>query len=509
MICQSINLSYRTRACAIISAGLLSACAVGPDYERPDVNAPEQFRSTTAAEQINTTIPGQLSADAWWEGFNDPVLNDLVEAGLQNNRDLQSAIARVRKARGQLVTTRGKFFPQVEYYGAGERGQFMGLDQTVVTSTPGSLTTIGTMALPASWQLDVFGGLRRQYEAASANQAAAEASRQAIALSVAGEVINVYITLRSLDQQLAVAKQTLENYKTTLRIFDLRFRYGTANMVQVSQIQSQVDAAEAAIPPLVQAIGEQENNLNFFLGRNPGSIPRGKPIDQLALPIPPAGLPSDLLARRPDVRLAEQRLIAANAQIGAVKAQFFPNISLTASLGTSATALGSLFGGSTSIWDAGLIVMGPLFKGGEIYGQFVGAKAEQQALMSQYLKSVEGAFRDTDNALIATTQTRKLVTARQQQVGTLKTYANLSSMQFNYGYTDYLTVLNAEDSLFKAQLDLARSQADQALSQVSLYMALGGGWEAADQKTMTANEAIAKGDDPRNPVNQQGFWPFR
>lgn len=487
----------------VTAAGLLSACAVGPDYLRPDVNAPEQFRSATSQPSDGSALDSVNSTDAWWEGFEDPVLDALVEEGLRNNRDLQSAIARVRKARGQLIKTRGQFFPQVDYYGAGERGKFMGLDQTVVTNTPGSLVSIGTLASTATWQLDVFGGLRRQYEAASANQAAAVATRQAIALSVAGEVVSIYVTLRSLDQQLAVARQTLENYKTTMRIFDLRFRYGTANMVQVSQIQSQVDAAEAAIPPLVQAIGEQENNLNFVLGRNPGTVPRGKPIEQLMLPTPPAGLPSDLLARRPDVRLAEQQLVALNAQIGAVKAQFFPSISLTGTLGTStASSMGGIFTGASSIWDAGLIVMGPLFKGGEIYGQYVGAKAEQQAAMTQYLKSVEGAFRDTDTALIASAETRKLVSARQKQVGTLKTYANLSSMQFNYGYTDYLTVLNAEDSLFRAQLDLARAQAERALSQVALYMALGGGWEAADNKTMAANEAIASGDDPRNPANR-------
>ena len=505
-----IRMPQRRHLWVLTCSALLSACAVGPDYERPEVNAPEQLRSEASADQATPRLATTaLATDAWWEGFNDPVLNELVEAGLQNNRDLQSAIARVRKARGQLITTRGKFFPQVEYYGAGERGKFMGLDQSVVTSTPGSLTTIGTAALQAGWQLDVFGGLRRQYEAASANEAAAIATRQAIALSVASEVVNIYVTLRSLDQQLAVSKHTLENYKTTMRIFDLRFRYGTANMVQVSQIQSQVETAEASIPPLVQAIGEQENNLNFVLGRNPGTVPRGKPIDQLVLPTPPAGLPSDLLARRPDVRMAEQQLIAANAQIGAVKAQFFPTISLTGSLGGSASSLGSLFTAGSSIWDAGAIIMGPLFKGGETYGQYVGAKAEQQASMSQYLKSVESAFRDTDNALIATTETRKLVTIRQQQVATLKTYANLSSMQFNYGYTDYLTVLNAEDSLFKAQLNLARTQSDRALSQVSLYMALGGGWETADQKTMKANKAIADGDDPKNPVNRQGIWPFK
>lgn len=498
------------RVTALLAALLLAGCMVGPDYQRPDVNAPEQFRSAAAAPADGQALGTVLSSDAWWEAFEDPVLNELVEEGLRNNRDLQSAIARVRKARGQLITTRGKLFPQIDYYGAGERGKFMGLDQTVVTNTPGSLTSIGTVAATATWQLDVFGGLRRQYEAASANQAAAIATRQAIALSVAGEVVNLYVMLRAMDQQLAVARQTLANFQTTGRIFDLRLRYGTANMVQVSQIQSQIDAAEAAIPPLVQAIGETENEINFTLGRNPGPVPRGKPIDQLLLPTPPAGLPSDLLARRPDVRLAEQQLIALNAQIGAVKAQFFPSISLTGTLGSSTSSgMGGILTGSSSIWDAGLIVMGPLFKGGEIYGQYVGAKAEQQAAMTQYLKSVEGAFRDTDSALIASAESRKLVAARQKQVGTLKTYASLSSMQFNYGYTDYLNVLNAENSLFRAQLDLASAQADRALSQVALYMALGGGWEAADQQTLTANDAIATGDDPRNPVNQQGFWPFR
>lgn len=505
-----MSFSCRNLSWSLICAGLLSACAVGPDYMRPDVNAPEQLRSAATSEKPAADAPAaaELSRDAWWEGFKDPVLNDLVEQGLRNNRELQTAVARVRQARGSLIKTRGKFFPQIEYYGGIERGKFSGLDQTVVTSTPGSLTTIGTFALPATWQLDVFGGLRRQYEMASANEAAAIAARQATALSVASEVANIYVTLRSLDQQLAVSRQTLENYKTTLRIFDLRFRYGTANMVQVSQIQSQVDAAEAAIPPLVQAIGEQENNLNFVLGKNPGTVPRGKPIDQLTLPTPPVGLPSDLLTRRPDLRMAEQQLIANNARIGAVKAQFFPSISLTGTLGTSATALGSLFSGGNSIWDVGFLAIGPLFKGGEIYGQYMSAKAEQQAAMTQYLKSVEGAFRDADNALIATTETRKLVRARQQQVGTLKTYANLSSMQFNYGFTDYLTVLNAEDNLFKAQLSLAQSQAERALSQVSLYMALGGGWEPADIKNMAANQPIADGEDPRNPVNQQGIWPF-
>ena len=311
-------------------------------------------------------------------------------------------------------------------------------------------------------------------------------------------MVDSYILLRALDQQLVITRQTLENYRTTLRVFELRLKYGTANMVQVSQIQSQVDQAEAAIPPLVKAIAEQENAINFLAGQNPGGVPRGKTIDQLALQKPPAGLPSELLARRPDVMNAEQQLIAANAQIGVAKAQYFPSISLTGALGTSSTNLISLFSGPGKVWSVGAAATMPIFTAGAIAGQVTSAEAGQQVALAQYRKSIEAAFRDVDNALVSTTEYRKLVVARQQQVGTLTTYANLSSMQFNYGYADYLTVLNAEDSLFKAQLQLVDAQRQEAESTVGLYMALGGGWDAADQATLTANRAIASGDATLN-----------
>ena len=479
--------AFAIAAWSLMSAALLSACAVGPDYQRPEVETPGRYRS--AAPQPPDGLAVQ-PIDAWWRGFNDPVLDGLIQTALTNNRDLQSAIANVIKARGQVETTRAQFFPQLNASAATARGQGSGLNSAIIA--PGtSIADASTLQLPASWQIDLFGGIRRQVEAASATEGAAIANRRGVALSVAGQMADSYILLRSLDQQLTITRQTLGNYRTTLRVFELRFKYGTANLVQVSQIQSQVDQAEAAIPPLVKAIAEQENSINFLAGRNPGSVPRGKPIDQLALPTPPSGLPSELLARRPDVIKAEQQLIAANAQIGVAKAQYFPSISLTSALGTSSTNLISLFSGPGKVWSIGAAATMPIFTAGAIAGQVTSAEAGQQMALAQYRKAVEAAFRDVDNALVGTTENRKLVVARQQQLGTLETYANLSSMQFNYGYADYLTVLNAEDSLFKAQLQLVDAQRLEAGALVSLYMALGGGWEAADRETLIANRAIA------------------
>ncbi len=487
-----------TRAFWILaSTGLLTACAVGPDYQRPEVATPESYRSAPDQPATNANALTVQPADAWWTGFNDPVLDNLVQTALANNRDLQSAIANVIKTRGQLETTRSQFFPQIGSSAATARGQGSSMGSTIIA--PGtSVANVSTLQLPASWQIDLFGGIRRQVEAASATEAAAIANRRAVALSVAGQMTDSYIMLRALDQQLKITRQTLENYRTTLHVFDLRLKYGTANMVQVSQIQSQVDQAEAAIPPLVKAIAEQENAINFLAGRNPGTVPRGKSIDQLALPVPPAGLPSELLARRPDVMNAEQQLIAANAQIGVAKAQYFPSISLTGTLGSSSTNLISLFSGPGKIWSIGAAATMPIFTAGAIAGQVTSAEAGQQIALAQYLKSVEAAFRDVDNALVASTENRKLVTARQKQVGTLTTYANLSSMQFNYGYADYLTVLNAEESLFQAQLQLVDAQRQEATSIVSIYMALGGGWSVADQTTLTANTRIT-GDKSSQP----------
>ncbi len=488
---------------ALLSASLLSACAVGPDYHRPEVATPENYRSAPQPATAATDTLAAKPADAWWQGFNDPVLDKLVEAALANNRDLQSAVANVVRARGQLETTRAQFFPQLGAGAATARAQGSGIGSPIVVPTPGTIATVSTMQLPATWQIDLFGGTRRQVEAASAAEAAAIANRQAAALAVAGQMTDSYIMLRALDQQLVITQQTLETYRQTRSIFELRYKHGTANLVQLSQIQSQVDQAEATIPPLKKAIAETENAINFLAGRNPGSVPRGKSITQLAIPTPPAGLPSELLERRPDVMSAEQQLVAANAQIGVAKAQYYPSISLTGLLGSSSTSLINLFSGPGKIWSVGAGATMPIFTAGAIAGQVTSAEAGQQMALAQYRKSVEAAFRDVDNALVGTTEYRKLVLARQQQVTTLTTYANLSNMQFNYGYSDYLTVLNAEESQFRAQLQLVDAQRLEAGAIVGLYMALGGGWDAADKATMKANEAITQGPANLAPPRSQ------
>ncbi|MFW9612113.1 MAG: efflux transporter outer membrane subunit [Fluviibacter sp.] len=477
----------------LVSAGLLSACAVGPDYHRPEVAAPESYRATADQTSMAADAPSVKPSDAWWESFNDPVLDKLIEVALANNRDLQSAIANVIRARGQLETTRAQFFPQLGASAATARAQGSSIGTAVIAPTPGTIGTVSTLQAPATWQIDLFGGTRRQVEAASAIEAAAIAKRQAVALAVAGQMAESYIMLRALDQQLVVTHQTLESYRKTLHVFELRYKHGTANMVQLSQVQSQVDQAEATIPPLMKAIAEQENTINFLAGRNPGSVPRGKSINQLVLPRPPAGLPSELLARRPDVMGAEQQLIAANAQIGVAKAQYYPSISLTGALGSSSTNLINLFSGPGKIWSIGAGATMPIFTAGAIAGQVTSAEAGQQMALAEYRKSVEAAFRDVDNALVASAEYRKLVAAREQQVKTLATYAKLSNMQFNYGYADYLTVLNAEESQFTAELQLVSAQRLEAGAIVGLYMALGGGWEAADKATVQANESITQG----------------
>lgn len=478
----------------LLSISLLSACAVGPDYHQPEVATPESYRAASNQPSAAVDAPAVKPADAWWRGFNDPVLDDLTQTALANNRDLQSAIANVIRARGQVETARSQFFPQLGASAATARIEGSGMNAAIIAPTPGvPISNISTLQLPATWQIDLFGGTRRQVEAATAIEAAAIAKRQAVALAVAGQMAESYIMLRALDQQLAVTQQTLETYRKSLRVFELRYKHGTANMVQVSQVQSQVDQAEATIPPLVRGIAEQENAINFLAGRNPGPVPRGKRIDQLALPVPPAGLPSELLARRPDVMSAEQQLVAANAQIGVAKAQYFPSISLTGALGTSSTNLISLFSGPGKIWSIGAGATMPIFTAGAIAGQVTSAEAGQQMALAEYRKSVEAAFRDVDNALVASTESRKLVVARLQQVNTLSTYAKLSNLQFNYGYADYLTVLNAEESQFTAELQLVNAQRLEAGAIVALYMALGGGWDAADKATLKANESITQG----------------
>jgi multidrug efflux system outer membrane protein len=339
-----------------------SACTVGPDYVRPGTDSPATWRIDypKAAEVANTP---------WWEQFGDPVLNGLIESALRENRDVRIAAARVDQFAGALVSTRSQFYPQIGYGADVTRARASRVGQPPLPPGADPYFTLYQGSLGAAWQLDLFGRVRRLSEAAQAQVYASEQAQRGVVLTLVSSVATSYVVLRAFDRQLEIAQRTARNFGETARIFDLRFRAGIVSQTEVSQIRSQYQQALAAIPAFEQQIAAQENLISILLGRNPGPIPRGKTIDQLLPPLIPADLPSTLLERRPDILQAEQNLVAANANIGAARALYYPTISLTGALGTASTAFGNFLTGPASAWALIAGLTGPIFTFGAIEGQ--------------------------------------------------------------------------------------------------------------------------------------------
>jgi multidrug efflux system outer membrane protein len=451
---------------------------VGPDYVKPAVDTPRAFiyEPKDAADTVNTT---------WWKQFDDPVLDALIAEALVNNQNVKVAAANVEQAAGVLTQTRSGLFPQLGYNGAGGRARVTESTETPALSAgiPNPQTSYQAL-LSASWEIDLWGRIQRLSEAARANLLATDEARRGVILSLVSSVASNYLTLRGLDEQLAISKRTLGAYGESVRLYGLQFQYGQVSQMQVSQVQSQYETAAVQIPLLESQIAQTENALSVLIGRNPGPIPRGKSIYQLLLPSVPAGLPSALLERRPDLRQAEDTLIAANAQIGAAKALYFPAISLTGALGTSSFALNNLFTGPARVWSYAGQLAGPIFTFGAVSGQVAQAEAAQQAALYNYRYSIQNAFADVENSLVANQKLIEQQAAQQRLVDALSSYARLAKLQFDGGYTSYTTVLQAEQSLFPAELQLASLRASVFASSVNIYKAMGGGWVVeADRMT--------------------------
>ena len=471
----------RFTASAALIAAVLAGCTVGPDYHRPEVDTPAQWR-------LNDAASADLANTAWWEQLGDPVLNDLIASALKANKDLLIASARVDEFAGRYGFVRSSLFPQagIGYSASRER-----VDADVLTGSGGNNTFNSYNAvLNASWEIDFFGRIRRQTEAAKAQVIASEEARRAVVLSLVGSVAGAYVNLRSLDQQLEIAQATAKTRGESYEIFKLRYEGGIISLLELSQSRSQYEEALATIPVLQKSIAQQENGINFLLGRNPGPVPRGKPIDELALPGIPAGLPSDLLTRRPDVLDAEQQLVAANAQIGAAKALYYPTISLTGLLGTSSTQMSDLFDPQTRVWKYSAGITMPIFTAGAIAGQVEAAEARQQQALFNYQKVIQQSFREVDDALVDQDRTRAQLTAQKRQVAALKEYYETANLRYENGYTSYIEVLDAERSLFNAKLQYTQSQQVQLQAMVNLYKAMGGGWVSEADK-------LTKADDKR------------
>ena len=351
--------SYRS---IVLLVFLLSGCMVGPDYERPRIDTPQTFRF----EEKNVQ---NTANTAWWEQFQDPVLNKLILTALTENKDVRIAAARIDQFAGRLGTTRSALFPQIGYQGSAGRERFSETNGTPLPPSTENPQTSYLAIATASWEIDIWGRVRRLSESARADLLASVEGRRTVILTLVSAVANSYVTLRDLDRQLEIAKSTAKAYEETVQLFEKRFTGGVVSKVQLAQVRSQYEQAAAQIPQFEKLIAQQENALSVLLGRNPGPIPRGRALAELVLPAVPAGLPSQLLEQRPDILEAEQRLIAANALIGAARALYYPSISLTGFLGGASAQLSDLFDSDSRVWNYTGSILGPIFTGGAIKGQ--------------------------------------------------------------------------------------------------------------------------------------------
>jgi multidrug efflux system outer membrane protein len=465
----------RRLAAAALIAVSLGGCLVGPDYRRPKLETPQSWRfaEKEARELVNT---------AWWQQFNDPVLSELIGGALQDNKDLLIASARVEEFQGRYRAARAPLFPHLGAAASAERTRSTELGQVPLPATAANPVDLYQGSFSASWELDFWGKYRRAAESARANLLGTEEGRRVVILSLVTSVAGAYVSLRDLDQRLEIARRTAGSREESFQIFQLRLQAGLISELELSQVKSEYEQALATIPTIEKAIAQQENALSLLLGRNPGPIPRGRAIADLTLPAVPAGLPSNLLESRPDIRQAEQDLISANAQIGVARAQYFPSISLTGLFGWESTRLSGLFSGPAAAWSWAVPVTQPIFTGGAIKGQVETAEAFRKEALLQYQKAIQNAFRDVEDALIDQKRTREQLEAQARQLEALRVYARTARLRYDNGYTSYIEVLDAEQSLFNAELGYVQTQGGLFLALINLYKAMGGGWVIEAEK---------------------------
>jgi multidrug efflux system outer membrane protein len=469
----------------------LTGCTLGPDYARPTIDTPDQWR-------VDDTVANDLADSRWWRQFNDPVLDRLVEDSLRGNLDVRIAAARVDQFLGALNATRSQLYPQIGYGADASRAQASRIGQPPLPPGADPYFSLYQASLGTAWQIDLFGRVQRLSEAAQAQVYASEQAQRGVVLTLVGNVATSYIGLRALDRQLEIAKATSDNFNETARIFELRFKAGIVSKTEVMQITSQAQQAKSAIPAFEQAIAAQENLISILLGQNPGPIARGKTIDQLVTPQIPSGLPSTLLTRRPDIQQAEQNLVAANANVGATKALYFPDISLTGLLGSVSTAFSDLFTDPASTAFLGASITGPLFTFGGIKGQVKSAEAQKQQALLVYRLTILNAFRETDDALTGSFKKASEVAEQQKRVDALREFARLSKLRFEKGMTGYLDVLVAENELFSAELAAVRLRADKNTQVINVYRAMGGGWVDISNSLATGSGADAGAEGAAN-----------
>ena len=475
-----------------------TGCTVGPNYKRPTVDVPGGFRGaapsadgaqsgTQSGEKKPEQQPGQSAAqppqsaassigdEKWWEVFQDPQLQDLIRTALKNNYDVNIAAARILKAQAQLGITRADQLPTLRRRRGSD--QFRCAEKQVHSAN--TETSVNAVDASFNWQLDFWGKYRRATEAARANLVAARWAREYVISTLVSDVAASYFQLRALDLQLEISRRTLAARKESLKLTQTLVNGGATNMLDQRQAEQLVAAAAESIPDLERRIQQQENYISTLLGNNPGPIARGLPlIEQPHPPEVPAGLPSSLLERRPDIREAEQQLVAANAQIGVAKAAYYPNISLTANAGYASSALTSLFTGPAGLWAFGGALAQPIFAGGRIKSGVRYTEAQKQEFLLTYQKTIQQAFLGVSDSLVAYQKDREFREYHEQLTVAAQDSARLSEVRYGGGRASYLEVLTNETNYFNAELGLAQARLNELLALVDLYRNLGGGWQS-------------------------------
>ena len=456
-----------------ILAFLLVGCTVGPKYHRPAIDTPAAYRGETAA-QPSVGSAESLGNEKWWDVFQDPVLQQLIRTALQQNYDARIAATRVLQAQAELGITRANQFPML---GAGAQA-FSERNPKISSAFPSYQTNVAQVDLSVIWNLDFWGKYRRETEAARANLLASEWGQRAVLTSVVSSVASSYFQLRELDLALEISKSTLASRKDSLRLTNVLQKNGSASMLDVRQSEELVYTAAETIPDLERQIAQQENALSILLGENPGGIPRGRALtEQPNPPTPPAGLPSELLERRPDIREAEETLIAANAEIGVAKAAYFPDISLTGTAGFESYALTKLFNASSGLWNTAGTLTQPVFEAGSLHAGTRLAEAQEQQMLLTYKQTIQDAFQQVSDSLVAYQKDREFREQQELLTSAAQQADQLSNTLYQHGGASYLQVLTSETDYFAAELNLAQAQLNERLLLVQLYNALGGGWQ--------------------------------
>jgi multidrug efflux system outer membrane protein len=465
----------------------LAGCAVGPNYKRPAVNAPAGFRD--APELVSTNSFADLP---WWGVFKDPVLQDLIRVALTNNYDLRIILTRVDQARALQMQARSHFLPQVGAVGEASRGRnsFLGLP-----IPNGGQTMNGFLGgVGALWEIDLWGRVRRMNEAARANFMATEEDRRNVMISLVSGVAQAYFELLELDDQLAIARRTRDSYERTFRLFDDQHAAGLASNLELSRAKLAMRSVSANIPEIERQIALKENEITTLLGLNPGPVPRTSTLLAQELPIKiPVGLPSDLLERRPDVRMAEQRVRGANAEIGVAVGDFFPRVGLTTFYGGASSELHNLISTSANTWSLAASAATPLFTGGRLTGRYREAKAACEEAKLQYQDTALGAFREVSDALISHRRFDEERVEQAEAVDAGRQAVAVATDRYKEGKASYYEVLEAQQQLYPAENVLSHVEAGRRLAVVQLYKALGGGWSLKDSEwSGTSAQVTAK-----------------